>query len=73
MNKDGYYQNNKTLGFWKHDWRPVSFSLIVDGFGVKYAGDEHTKHLIKVLKGHYTITEDWEVEKYRNITLAWDS
>ena len=50
----------------------MSFSLIVDGFGVKYVGDEHTKHLIKVLKEHYTITEDWEAEKYSGITLDWD-
>ena len=53
-----------TPGFWKHPWRPVSFSLIVDDFGVKYVGDEHAKHLIKVLKEHYTIPEDWEAEKY---------
>ena len=50
----------------------MSFSLIVDGFGVKNVGDKHTKHLTEVLKEHYRITEDLEAEKYSNITLDWD-
>ena len=32
LNKAGYYQSDKTPGFWKHKWRPVALSLIVDGF-----------------------------------------
>lgn len=72
LNKAGYHQSDKTQGFWKHKWRSVSFSLIVDDFGVKYVGDQHAKHLINVLKDHYTITEDWEAEKYNDITLECD-
>ena len=72
LNKASYFQSDKTPGFWKHKWRLVSFSLIVDDFGVKYMSSEHAKHLIKVLKEHYTITEDWEAEKYSGITLDWD-
>ena len=45
LNKAGYHQSDKTPRFWKHEWRPISFSLIVDDFGVKYKGDEHVKHL----------------------------
>jgi hypothetical protein len=31
----GYYQFKNTLGLWKHMMRPITFTLIVDNFGVK--------------------------------------
>ena len=72
LNKADYYQSDVTPGFWKHKWRPISFSLIVDDFGVKYVGKEHADHLISVLNEHYTISTDWEGAKYSGITLDWD-
>ena len=42
---------------------PVAFSLIADDFRVKYVGDNHAKHLIKVLEDHYTVTQDWKGER----------
>ena len=48
--KEGYIQSDKTPGFWLHKWRPISFTLIVDDFGVKYIGEEHANHLLAVLK-----------------------
>eukprot|EP00804_Cyclotella_cryptica_P003824 CCRYP_018941-RA/>CCRYP_018941-RA protein AED:0.08 eAED:0.08 QI:0/-1/0/1/-1/0/1/0/151 len=33
---NGYRQSSITPGFWKHNWRPISFTLCVDDFGVKY-------------------------------------
>ena len=72
LEKHGYYQSKTTPGFWSHKWRPISFSLIVDDFGVKYVGEEHAQHLINVLKEHYELTEDWEGKKYSGITLDWD-
>ncbi len=29
-------------------------------------------HLIKVLKEHYEVEEDWEGKRYLGITLDWD-
>jgi hypothetical protein len=59
-------------GYWKHKWRPISFTLVVDDFGVKYIGKEHVLHLIKVLKVHYEFEEDWGGTRYLGITLDWD-
>jgi hypothetical protein len=42
--KDGYRPTQHTHGLWKHDTCPISFSLVVDDFGVKYVGREHTEH-----------------------------
>jgi hypothetical protein len=30
--KDGYQPTKHTHGLWKHDTRPISFSLVVDDF-----------------------------------------
>ena len=70
--KHGYTQSDMTPGYWSHDTRPISFTLIVDDFGVKYVGEEHAQHLIDVLKEHYEVAEDWKGEKYGGITLDWD-
>ena len=72
LEKHGYHQSDKTLGFWKHDTRPISFTLIVDDFGVKYVGKENADHLINVLKEHYEVAEDWDCTKYCGINLDWD-
>ena len=56
--KAGYIQSKIMSGYWKHKWRPISFTLVVDNFGVKYIGKEHVLHLIKVQKEHYKVEED---------------
>ena len=50
LNVAGYYQSDTTPDFWRHESRPICFTLIVDDFGVKYVGEEHAQHLIDVLK-----------------------
>jgi hypothetical protein len=35
LTKDGYRPTTHTHGLWTHDTRPISFSLVVDNFGVK--------------------------------------
>ncbi|MCP4746066.1 MAG: hypothetical protein GY874_07975, partial [Desulfobacteraceae bacterium] len=70
--KHGYRQSDKTPGLWKHDWRPITFSLIVDDFGVKYVGKEHADHLIKILEEHYVVDKDWEGKKYCGINLNFN-
>ena len=59
LENHGYRQSDKTPGFWKHDTRPFSFTVIVDDFRAKYVGKKHANHLINVLNKHYTVTEDW--------------
>ena len=69
LEKHDYKQSDTTPGFWTHKWRPISFILIVDDFGVKYVGEEHANHLIAVLSEHYVVEKDWKGEKYCGITL----
>ena len=45
LNKKGYWQIKLIPGLWLHKWRPISFTFVVDNFGVKYVWREHTEHL----------------------------
>ena len=69
---EGYHQSATTPGYWKNEWRPVSFSLVVDNFGVKYVGEEHANNLLSVLRKYYTVDKNAEGSKYCGITLDWD-
>ncbi len=70
--KAGYRQSKVTPGYWKHDWQPSSFSLVVDDFGVKYINKAEVNHLIQTLKQDYKIEADWEGNRYLGITLDWN-
>ena len=72
LNKNGYRQSKLVPGLWKHDWRPVQFTLVVDDFGVKYVGEEHALHLKQTLENDYSVTTEWEGKRYIGITLDWD-
>ena len=42
----GYYEVPHTSELWEHILRPVSFTLVVDNFWVKYVGEGNIQHLI---------------------------
>jgi hypothetical protein len=67
---DGYRPRH-THGLWTHDTRPISFSLVVDDFGVKYVGREHAEHLMTCIKKNYNIPSDWNGTAYCGLTLDW--
>ena len=59
-------------GLWKHDTRPIQFTLVVDDFGVKNTPQEDVIHLKTVIEHDYTVTADWTGKRYIGITLDWD-
>jgi hypothetical protein len=62
--QDGYHQPPNTPGLFMHTTRPVTFSLVVDDFGVKY--------VVTTLQKFYSITTDWTGSKYCGLSLLWD-
>ena len=58
--KAGYHPTQFTPRLWKHVWRPITFNLVVDDFGIKVEGNNHANHLFSKLKKHYDITVDWK-------------
>jgi hypothetical protein len=61
-----------TPGYWHHNWCPISFTLVVNDFGVKYISKEDIEHLASVLKQDYKIDVDWKGTQYLGLTLDWD-
>jgi hypothetical protein len=52
--------------------RPISFSLVIDDFGVKYVGKENAQHLLDTVGHYYKCLCDWKGEQYCGLTLKWD-
>jgi hypothetical protein len=67
----GYYPARHTPGIWLHKTRPISFSLIVDDFAVKYMGNQHDDHLRNDLLKTYELTTDWAAKVYSGMSLKW--
>ena len=53
----GYTPSTKTPDLWKHLTRNISFSLVVDDFGVKYVGKENADHLISSTSTEFAIAQ----------------
>jgi hypothetical protein len=68
----GYYPARHTPGLWLQKTRPISFTLVVDDFTVKYVGKQHAEHLRNALLRTYELTTDWKATVYSGITLKWD-
>ena len=67
--KYGYPPCKRTPALWKYKIRPITFTLCVDNFGIKYVGKQHINHLLHALQYLYTITMDWKGERYLGLTL----
>jgi hypothetical protein len=68
----GYYPARHTPGLWLHHTRPISFTLLVDDFAVKYVGKQHAEHLRNALLRTYELTTYWTATVYSGMTLKWD-
>jgi Reverse transcriptase (RNA-dependent DNA polymerase) len=68
----GYEPCAITPGLWKHKTRAISFTQVVDDFGVKYEKEEDLFHLIGALKLKYNISEDRNGSKYCGMKIKWD-
>jgi hypothetical protein len=52
----GYHPVHYTHGLWKHKTRPLTFTLVVEDFGVKNVGKEHVDHPLNALNQDYEVT-----------------
>jgi hypothetical protein len=68
----GYYPTRHTPGLWLHKTRPISFSLVVDNFAVKYVGKQHADHFRNALLKTYELTTDWAAPVYSGMNFKWD-
>jgi hypothetical protein len=69
----GYYPARHTPGLWLHKTWPISFTLVIDDFAVKYVGKQHAGHLRNALLRTYELTTYWTATVYSGMTLKWDN
>ena len=72
LSKAGYKQSRFTPSLWKHTKLPISFTLVVDDFGVMHKGRKNAQHLIDTLRSLCTISIDWTGSKYLGLDMQWD-
>jgi hypothetical protein len=68
----GYYPARNTPGLWLQKTRPLSFTLVINDFMVKYLAKQHAHHITKALMKTYELTTDWTATVYSGVTLKWD-
>ncbi len=68
----GYSESVNTPGLWTHTSRPISFTLVVDDFRVKYVAQDDVEHLMTSITSTYSVTVDWMGNLYCGISLDWD-
>ena len=68
----GYHPCELTPGLWKHDHSDVTFTLVVDDFGVRYTDRAVVEEFLTILKQKYELKADWQGTRYCGLTLEWD-
>ncbi len=72
LQQHGYHQSKTTPSSWKHDTRPISFTLVVDSFGGKYVGEKNAQHLLNTVQQFYKCSFNWDGKRYCGLTIKWD-
>ena len=69
LKKQSFHQPPYTNGLFTHETIPISFTLVVDDFGVKYMNKHDTENLLNVLHEKYVFTDDWSCKLYIGISV----
>lgn len=70
--ENGYIQDDNIHCLFSHITSNISFTLVVDDFGVKYNHDADLDALVGFLERKYEVSIDRTGAKYIGICLAWD-
>ena len=65
----GYLQCPDVPCVFRHVTRNVTFSLVVDDFGIKYFNREDAEHLLQCLRLEYKMTVNWKGDKYLGMQI----
>ena len=68
----GYIQDPNIPCLFSHTTSPISFTLVVDDFGVKYCNRDDFDELVRVLELRYKLKTDLSGAKYIGVRLEWD-
>ena len=72
LERYGYRKARHTEGLFTHITRSISFTLVVDDFGIKYIDKADVDYLIRAINSKYKFKVDWEGKQYVGMHLQWD-
>jgi hypothetical protein len=72
LKKFGYVKAKRTEGLFVHKTRNISFTLVVDDFGIKFNKQEDLEHLTAAIREKYPLKVDYDGKQYVGITLDWN-
>ena len=67
LQKHGFVQAQKTDGLFTHILRDISFTLVVDDFGIKFTNKQDCDYLIKIMREKYKFKVDYEAKQYLSL------
>ena len=72
IKKHDYIDGNHTPGLFKHQTRPMWFTLTLNDFGIKCIDTHNALHLLNILKSQHKKEIDWSGRLYCGIRLTWN-
>lgn len=72
LKESGYVKAPRTEGLFVHKTRKISFTLVVDDFGIKYEKLADLEHLTAAIRKKYPLKVDYDAKQYVGITLDWN-
>ena len=67
-----YVPFKHTPGMWRHTTDPITFTLAVDDFGIKYFNKVDANHLFSALHAKYSITIERSGVSNLGLTINWN-
>ena len=72
LNKQGYVQAKNSDRLFFHGLCDISFTLVVDDFGIQYTNKDDVNHLISLMQGMCKFKVDFDTKQYIEIHLKWN-
>jgi hypothetical protein len=74
LKEHSYTQSKTTPRLLTHEWHPITFSLVVNNFGVKDIRKEHPQHHIQMMRKYYVLVQKGGgkiLQPYHQMGLCW--
>jgi hypothetical protein len=68
----GYFPVPQTPGLLRHVDRRTTFTLAVDGFGIRFFAQADADHLFDALATKYALAKDWSGSSYLGFKIDWN-
>ena len=72
LQRHGYERAPRTKGLFRHKTQDITFTFVVDNFGIKYTKQADVDHLVTAVREKYPFKVDWEAKQYIGIHLKWN-